>query len=186
MTTTRWRRATVAGLLAAMAALPVAHADFELTDPQGRRILLKDNGTWRVVEPAAAASAASAPYEGPQSALRLEGATDAPGGCRFEFTLDNTLPYEIRSLVPQFTVLRANGVAYSTQTASFGPLRPGDSTRRAVQFLGIACRDVAKLLVQGGDRCEMGELNKFSDVKGACLARVRLLPSTLLTFEKGG
>lgn len=176
----------VAGLLTAMVAVPVAHADFELTDPRGRRILLKDDGTWRVVEPAAPDAAASAAVEGPQSELQLERAADVPGGCRFEFALRNTLPYEIRSLVPQFTVLRDNGVAYSTQTASFGPLRPGDSTRRAVQFLGIGCKDVAKLLVQGGDRCEMGELNKFSDAKGACLARVRLLSSTLLPFEKGG
>ena len=122
----------------------------------------------------------------PQARLQLLQRGDIPGGCGFELQLSNTLPYEIRSLVPQFSVLRANGVAYSTQTASFGPLRPGDSARRAVPFQGITCQDVARLLVQGGDRCEMGELNKFSDAKGACLARVRLLPSTLLPFEKGG
>jgi len=43
--------------------LPAAHADIEVTDPAGRRILLKDDGTWRVLEvkePGAAASAAEA------------------------------------------------------------------------------------------------------------------------------
>ena len=97
----------------------------------------------------------------------------------------NTLPYEIRSLVPEFVVYRANDVAYTAQTASFGPVRPGDRSRRALQFSGIACADIARLQVQGGDRCEMGDLNKFSDARGQCLARVRLLPSDLLRFEKG-
>jgi len=30
----------------------------------------------------------------------------------------------------------------------------------------------------------MGELNKFSDAKGECLARVRVLPSDGVKFDK--
>ena len=60
-----------------------------------------------------------------------------------------------------------------------------DRIRRAVRFVGIGCADIARLQIQGGDRCDMGDLNKFSDVKGECLARVRVLPSELLPFEKG-
>ncbi len=172
-------------LVLAVVCLPATGADFELKDAQGRRILLKEDGTWRYAEAAAKSSAASEPAkQQPQADLLLERRIDAPGGCRFELALVNTLPYEIRSLVPEFTVHRASGVAYSAQTAGFLSVRPGDRSRRAVQFAGIGCADIAKLQVQGGDRCDMGELQKFSDAPGECLARVRVRPSELLTFEK--
>ncbi len=186
MNTTTWLRASLGALLLGAIGLPPAWADFELKDNQGRTLLLKDDGTWRYLNPQAGSGAASEPArDPPQAELLLERRVDAPGGCRFELTLVNTLTYEIRSLVPEFEVYRANDVAYSAQTASFGPVRPGDRSRRALQFVGIACPDIARLQVQGGDRCEMGDLNKFSDVKGQCLARVRVLSSDLLRFEKG-
>ena len=87
-------------------------------------------------------------------------------------------------LTPEFTVYRDTGVAYSARTVDFGPLRPGDRNLRRVLFGGIACGEIAALRVGGGDRCVMGELTKFSDVKGECVARIRLRPSELLTFEK--
>lgn len=184
----RWLGAGLGALVLGVAYLPAAQADFELEDDQGRVILLKDDGTWRYLEaPAVAASgAASAPAEAPpQAELLLEQRLDVPGGCRFELALVNTLPYRIASLVPEFTAFRANDVPYSTQTADFGPLRPGDRSRRAVRFPGIGCADIARLQVQGGDRCSMGELNKFSEPNGQCLARVRVQPSELLPFDKG-
>ncbi|MDZ7591224.1 MAG: hypothetical protein U5L05_11185 [Rubrivivax sp.] len=182
---TTWPR-TVLGALALVAmCLPAARADFELKDAQGRSILLKDDGTWRYLGSAAAGAAASAPAKDqPQAELMLEQRLDVPGGCRFEFVLTNTLPYEIGSLVPQFTVYRANDVAYNAQTASFGRIRPGDQSRRSLRFGGIACAEIARLQVGGGDRCEMGDLNKFSEANGQCLARVRVLASSLLPFEK--
>jgi len=185
-TTMTWLRASVGALMLGALGLPAAGADFELKDGQGRRILLKDDGSWLYLDAPAPSGAASEPAKEPyQAELLVERRLDAPGGCRFDLTLVNTLPYEIRSLVPEFVVYRANDVAYTAQTASFGPVRPGDRSRRALQFSGIGCADIARLQVQGGDRCEMGDLNKFSDVRGQCLARVRLLPSDLLRFEKG-
>ncbi len=184
-TKTTWPKTLLGALALAALCLPAARADFELKDAQGRSILLKDDGTWRYLDAVAADGAASAPAKDqPQAELMLEQRLDVPGGCRFEFVLSNTLPYEIGSLVPLFTVYRANDVAYNAQTASFGRIRPGDQSRRAVRFGGIACGEIARLQVGGGDRCEMGDLNKFSDANGQCLARVRVLPSTLLPFEK--
>ena len=186
-----WLRAALGALVLGAACLPAARADFELKDEQGRAILLKDDGTWRYLDaPAASAAPASAAAsepakEQPQAEMLLERRVDVPGGCRFELALVNTLPYRIGSLVPEFAAYRANEVAYSTQTADFGPLRPGDRSRRAVRFPGIACADIARLQVQGGDRCSMGDLNKFSDANGQCLARVRVQPSDLLSFGKG-
>ncbi|MDO9314054.1 MAG: hypothetical protein Q7T97_05875 [Burkholderiaceae bacterium] len=185
MKTTIWvGAAAVALVLAAAYPLP-ARADFELADAKGKRILLKDDGTWQYKNALASSSAASEPAkEQPQADLLLERRIEAPGGCRFEMVLVNTLPYAIRNLVPEFAVFRANGVEYRALTAGFGPVRPGDKGRRTVQFEGIACSDVAKIQVRGGDRCDMGDLQKFSEAVGECLARVRVQPSKLLAFEK--
>lgn len=179
-------------LLAAAAALalPLQAADFELKDAQGRRILLKEDGSWRYVDAAPAAAPASAPVPAPppaQAELLLERRQDAPGGCRFELALNNSLGYEIRSLVPELTVYRSQAgkdVPYSAQLVGFGPVRPGDAHRRALQFAGIACAEVSRLQVGGGERCEMGDLNKFSDAPGQCLARLKVMPSELLRFDK--
>ena len=185
---TAWLRAGAGALLLAGLCLQAARADFELSDATGRRILLKDDGTWSYVEPPAGAAsgvpdAVDVPV--PQAEMRLERRVDAPGGCRFDVSLSNPLVYEIRSLVPEFTVYRANDVPYATRTTDFGPLRPGDSSLRTVRFRGIGCDEVGALKVSGGDRCAMDDLNKFSEPDGRCLARVRVLSSDLLTFEKG-
>lgn len=204
------RRATIralgSALLVAVGAggSGPALADLELNTPDGRRVLLLDDGTWRHVDAAAgaaaagpasaasaadaampAASAPSAP-QGPKptAELKLLRRVESPNACSFEFELVNTLPYEVRSLVPYFAVLRADGVTYSTQSGFFGPAKPGDTIRRSLRFAGIECAEIAKVQVLGGDRCEMGELNKFSDAKGECLSRVRVLPSDLVEFAR--
>jgi hypothetical protein len=175
-------------LAMALVAAQPARADFELTDSKGRRILLKDDGTWRYVDgkatgavPAVVKDAAK-PEE--LADLQATARVNAPGGCRFELTLTNGLPYEISSLVPSFAAVRANGIVYMTKSLGFGPVRPGDKSRRFVQFDGITCPDIAKVRVLDGDRCEMGDLTRFSDAKGSCLARLRLLASEVVPFER--
>lgn len=179
-------------LLGLCAALP-AHADFELRDADGRRILLKDDGSWRYVD--AATDGAAAPADTPASAaepappppqaeLQLLRRTELSAGCGFTLALSNTLPYAIQSLVPEFAVHRDTGVVYTTQSLGFGPVKPGDVHQRELRVLGLSCAEITQLQVQGGDRCDMGELNKFSDVKGECLARLKVLPSPLITIAK--
>jgi hypothetical protein len=181
-------------MLLALGAMP-AHADFEVKDAGGRRILLRDDGTWLYLDakpaPGAAeapAPAASEPAEDkpppPMAELRVVGKNDTPSGCQFDLLLRNTLPYEIRSLVPEFGAIRPSGVTYTTQTAAFISLKPGDELARSVRFNGIKCSEVEKVVVQGGDRCVMGDLERYGGAKGACLARLKLLPTTLVRFEK--
>ena len=170
-------------LLLATACLPLAYAEFELKDDKGWRILLKADGSWRYVDAPAAGAAAAAPAL-QQAGLLLERRLDVPGACRFELVLTNSLPYKARILVPKFTAVRANDVAYTTQPVAFGPLRPGDRARRGLNIEGIACADIARLDVKGADRSEMGDLNKFPEPNGAYLVRIKVLPSESLRFAK--
>jgi hypothetical protein len=75
-------------------------------------------------------------------------------------------------------------VIYETRSVNFNTVRPGDSQTRQIQFVGIACKDIARLQVGGGDRCELGELDRFSNEKGECLSRVRVVASDLVQFDK--
>lgn len=184
-----------AGILLGALALAggPALADFEVTAPDGRRILLKDDNTWRYVDakPAQAAAPADAkPAAKPpaketgEAVLQIESRADVDRNCRIQLRLVNHLPYEIRSLVPEFSAYRANGVVYDSLFASFQFIKPGDEQRREVRFRGIACQDISRLQVGGGDRCDMGDLDKFTPVKGKCLALIRVVPSDLVRFDK--
>lgn len=159
---------------------PDVAADFEVTDPRGRRVIVKADGTWRFAEPAP--SAAGAVVQAELTLSRL--VATSPSSCVLELSLVNRLPYEIRSIVLDFSVLRADGVMYRTQNAGFTALRPGDLRQRNLGFDGIACREIATVRVWGGDRCEMGDLTRFSDANGACLTRIKVVPSTATKFEK--
>ena len=175
--------------------------DFEVTAPDGRRILLREDGRWRYIDPkgdAAAekkpgADAAGGEKEGKdkgkpkvagEAVLTLERKLDGNRICRFGLKLVNNLPFEVRSIVPEFSAYRANGVVYDTVFGAFQFIRPGDSQIREIRFDGIACPDLVRLQVTGGDRCEMGDLDKFSPVKGVCLSHVRVVESDLIRFDK--
>jgi hypothetical protein len=177
-------------LLAPLAVFGSA-ADIELTLPDGRRVLLKDDRTWRYAgepadakaRPAAGANAADTKAEG-EVLLSLEGKIEGNRTCRLQLRLVNNLPYEIRSIVPELTVYRQNDVAYDSVFTGFSFVKPGDSQRRETRFNGIDCKDIVRVHVGGADRCEMGDLDKFSPGRGMCLARMRVVASEVLPFEK--
>ncbi len=173
-------------LVAGVALSHMAQADFELTAPDGRRILLKDNGTWQHVQASGKDQANDKPSQAGEALLVLESKTETGNGCRFMVLLTNNFPYEIRSLIPYYSVYRANGVIYDTVSSNTGftAVRPGDKQRREFKFTGIVCQEIARVQVVGGDRCVMGDLHKFTDEKGQCLARLRVVPSDLVRFDK--
>src|SRR6516225_5388050 len=153
-----WTNRCWALLLSAMMLSPTWGADFEVTAPDGSRILVKDDGTWIRLDK----NASDGSKEGGEAILRLESKTELGVGCRYQLRLQNNFPYEVRSIVPAFYAYRANGVIYDTQSVNFNTVKPGDAQTRQIQFVGIACKDIARLQVGGGDRCEMGELDRFS------------------------
>ncbi len=174
------------GLLALGSSLP-ALADMQLVAPDGRTVLLKDDGSWRYVDGKTASGANAKDDKAAQveqATLALESKTPFGPNCRIALTMTNRLPYEIVQIVPYFSAMRANGVMHQSLGLGFQNVRPTDSKTRVVEFTGIACEDIARIQVVGGDRCEMGELTKFSPDKGQCLARIKVMPSDVLTFEK--
>jgi hypothetical protein len=181
---------TAAASLIVAAGIGVAHAaqaDLEMTAPDGRRVLLKENGTWSYVD-AKPKVAADEKSDG-ELLLLLERKLEGGTTCRFGMQLVNKLPYEVQSIVLYFSAYRSDGVLYTTETtgSQFSALKPGNSQRREVEFRGIGCKEIARLQVSGGDRCTMGELHRWSDqieVKGKCLARVKVVESNLVRFDK--
>lgn len=177
------------GLLALGSCLP-AQADMQLVAPDGRPVLLKDDGSWSYVDGKTASGTNTKDTKDTkdtkveQATLALESKTPFGPNCRVALTMTNRLPYEIVQIVPYFSAMRANGAMHQSLGLGFQNVRPTDSKTRVVEFTGIACQDIARIQVVGGDRCEMGELTKFSPDKGQCLARVRVIPSDVLTIEK--
>ena len=181
-----WMVAGSVLLVAGMALSHATRADFELTGPDGRRIMLIDNGTWRYADIKDKEPAEGRGKEEGEAVLQLERKIERGNNCRFVLRLVNNLPYEIRSLVPYYSAYRANGVIYDTVSAasSFAAMKPGDKLVREIDFAGIACQEIVRVQVTGGDRCDMGDLEKFSGTKGQCLARVRVVESDLVRFDK--
>ena len=207
------RRSVIGCIVLVMACLAPAWAtaaDFEVTGPDGRRILHKDDKTWGYVERDAPKDAKPAGDSGSggkhaqakkevaaeskdavaekknvgEVLLFLDGKIDGNRICRLQLRMTNNLTFEIRSLVPEFSILRANGVVYDSKFSGFSFIKPGDSQKREVRFNGIDCDEIDRVKVGGGDRCEMGDLDKFSNAKGACLAHIRVEPSSVIRFEK--
>src|SRR4051794_2199932 len=100
--------AATAILALGMALSTPVRADFELTTPDGRRIQLIDNGTWRYVEETDKDQAEGKAKQEGEAVLTLVSRNDHGTNCRFGLQLVNDLPYEIRSLVPYYSAYRAN------------------------------------------------------------------------------
>ena len=163
-----------------------ALADFEITGPDGRRIQLKDDGTWRYLQSSDKEPAEDKIKKPGEAVLTLERKMDYGNGCRFVIRLANDYPYEIQSFVPNFSVYRANDIIYDTVSSpsSFTGLKPGDKQVRDFVVYGLTCKEIVRLQVVGGDRCAMDDLDKFVNEKGKCLERVRVVASELVRFDK--
>ena len=164
-------------LTAAIVFSQVAMADFEVAGPDGRRILLKNDNTWSYVDEKSNKVAE-------QILLHVESKVDLPTGCRFGLRLFSKAPYEIKSLAPEFIAYKTGDVIYQTLFKVFSSVKPGDSQYQEIQFSGSQCAAITRVKVAGADRCQMGDMDKFSDAKGECLARVRVEESNLIRITK--
>jgi hypothetical protein len=170
-------------LFGTLAPLSAAWADFELTAPDGRRVLLRNDSTWRYLD-AEKEPTTDKPVVKGEGVLTLERLVEQGPNCKIGLRLKNDTNYEIRNIVPRFVVYRTSGVAYEARTLAFYSINPGNSLYRETTFGGITCKEIGRIEVTGGDRCVMGDLDKFSYTGGACLERVRVVPSNLVRFDK--
>ena len=178
-----WKTAAALLLAAALLPLSAAWADFEVAGPDGRRILLKSDGTWSYVEGEQPKEEEKIVVTG-EGVLTLERMDEFGQNCRIGVRLQNDTNYEIRSIVPRFSIFRTSGVMFESRTLSFHSLNPGINAYRETLFRGISCKEIGRIQVSGGDRCVMGDLDRFTYTGGACLERVRVVPSDLVRFEK--
>ena len=171
----------IAVMLAGFAFASLVRADFEVTGPDGRRILLKDDGTWAYLTETSGGTATDG-----ETVLVLERMTPRGNGCQLGVRLETKFPYEIRSLVPYYSVYRAGGTLYDTSSGGqgFGLIKPGDSQIREIEFQGISCDAINRVQVGGAGRCQMGDLDRFSATPQQCLARIRVVESKLVRFDK--
>ena len=172
--------ANLLGLLTVLTGLTasvVAAAPIELTAPDGRTVRLNDDQTWEYVESAAGSV--------PQVlTLRLERKIDAPRGCGFGMRLINGASYKVVSLIPRVSAFDNRDVRFDTVYVAYSGIKPTLEQYREFHFKGIPCAEIARLKLHGGDRCNMGDLDRFIAEKGVCLARIRLEPSDVFPMAK--
>jgi hypothetical protein len=145
--------------------------------PDGRRVMLRDDHTWEVVEAGQGDPSTSAVI----SVANTRGLRNA---CKIGLRLENRLGYTIKSLIPSFSVYTSDGVLYETVSKSFSSIKPTRDQYRQIQFIGITCDDISHIRVHGADHCSMGAMDKFNESEGECLSHIYVQESDLIKITK--
>jgi hypothetical protein len=116
--------------------------------PDGRRVLLRDDHTWEVVEAEQGDAASSAVI----TVANVRGLRNA---CKVGLRLENKLGYNIKSLIPSFSAHTTEGVLYETVSKAFSSIKPTRDQYKQIQFIGITCEGIGHIRVHGADNpCE--------------------------------
>lgn len=145
--------------------------------PDGRRVLLRDDHTWEVVQAGQGDPAASAVI----SVANTRGLRNA---CKIGLRLENHLGYNIKSLIPSFSVYTRDGILFETVSKSFSSIKPTRDQYRQIQFIGITCDEIGHIRVHGAGHCSMGPMDKFNEAEGECLSHIYVQESDLLKITK--
>lgn len=164
--------------LAAALAAHVALADLTATTPDGRKVLLHDDGRWEFV------GSADAKQESALALLSLEKKFDLARGCRLGLRLQNDLPAQIRTLVLRFTAYKGDQVAFETVSRGYSYIKPTASQYQEISFRGITCQELRSVEVTAARNCHVGELTKYSASGERCLELVEVRPSELMPIAK--
>ncbi len=156
---------------------PQGGADMTVRGPEGRLILLQDDGTWRYLE-----DEDDTPAE--HVRLKVERVRSGTNSCVIGLRLFNNLNAPVRSLVPEFSAYKDGQVKIETVFQSFSRIKPTQDQYQEIRFTGITCDEIGYVLVHGADRCSMGDLSKFSYNKGECLDRIVVQPTDLIRITK--
>lgn len=166
------------GFLVFALAAQLAAADMTAVTADGRKVLLRDNGTWEFIRQSAGEDGE------PRALLTLEKMFDLARGCRLGLRLQNDLSAQIRSLVLRFTAYKEAQVAFETVSRGYSYIKPTVSQYQEISFRGITCDEITSVAVSAARNCHVGELTKYSASKERCLELIEVLPSDMLPIAK--
>lgn len=151
-------------------------ADMEATTNDGRKVILKDNGTWAY---------ATDGGEQPETAgLVLEMRRDIPNGCKLGLRINNELNAQIRTLVLRFTAYKTGDIPFETVSRGYSFIKPTTSQYQEIRFRGLSCGEIDKVQVRAAHNCHIGELTKYNADEDRCLELIRVEESSLMTIYK--
>ena len=159
-------------------ATQIAAADMAAITADGRKVLLRDNGTWEFTDKSAGDSGE------PRAILTLEKKFNLARGCRLGLRLTNDLSAQIRSLVLRFTAYKEAQVAFETVSRGYSYIKPTVSQYQEISFRGITCDEITSVAVSAARNCHVGELTKYSASKERCLQLIEVQPSDILPIAK--
>lgn len=168
----------IAGLFAFCVCAPLALADINATTVDGRKVLLRDNGTWSYIEKG------DDQGKEPRAVLALENKIDLARGCRLGLRLNNELPARIRTLVLRFTAYKGDQIAFETVSRGYSFVKPTTSQYQEISFRGISCDEIRSIAVSAARNCHVGDLTKYSASAKRCLELVDVRPSELMAIAK--
>ncbi|MFT5174695.1 MAG: hypothetical protein ACI8W7_002884 [Gammaproteobacteria bacterium] len=159
-------------------SMGIAAAEMEAVTKDGKRVRLLDDQTWAFIDNDDVSTIAA------KISIEVTSKTDRQGKCIFGLRLHNNAGFNIASLVPQFTAHVKNDVKYENLFVGFQRIKPTQNQYKELAFSRIACAEITRITVHGGDRCAMAELTKYSPEKGECLKHVEIRPSQLVKIAK--
>ena len=162
-----------------MVSSAISHAEMELLAPDGKRVLLKDDMTWQYLEEAITPGSPDR-----YAYLSVAFIDEKAASCRLGRRMRNGLADGIDSIVLRFSAFTKDDILYETVSKGFHSLKPTNTQHQEISFRGVPCSHIKTIRVHGGDRCSIGELNKFSDAPGQCLGKVSVEASDKISIYK--
>ncbi len=166
------------GTIALLLTAQLAGADVTITVPDGRQVILYDNGTWSVVKES------DNPETRRYAELTLEKKFDLAHGCKLGLRLQNNLTEQIRSLVLRFTAYKGGQIAFETVTRGYSYIKPTNSQYQEISFRGITCDEISSVEVFAARNCHVGDLTKYSAEAHHCLSLIDVKVSDILPIAK--
>jgi hypothetical protein len=166
------------GIIALLLAAQFAAAEVTITIPDGRRVILHDNGTWSVAEESDNGKKRT------YAVLTLEKKFDLAHGCKLGLRMQNDLSEQIRSLVLRFTAYKDGQIPFETVTRGYSYIKPTNSQYQEISFRGISCDEISSVEVFAARNCHVGDLTKYTAEAHHCLNLVDVRPSDVLPIAK--
>lgn len=166
------------GIFSLLLTAQLAIADVTITIPDGRKVLLRDNGTWSVVEEKQ--DSENRRY----ASLTVEKKFQLPRGCKFGLRLQNDLSARIRTLVLRFTAYKGNEIPFETVSRGFSYVKPTASQYQEIKFRGVSCDEISSIEVSAARNCHVGDLTKYSAEAHHCLNLVAIKNNEIVPIAK--